>query len=121
MITKNMTLGLGLAIASLFPISAHAHVKIDLAEPKADSELSVAPKTISLRFNETLEPAFSKIALVDANSAPIKLPKATVDKTDAKTLSTQLPTLRAGQYLVRWSTMSRDGHKVKGEYRFRVK
>ena len=43
------------------------------------------------------------------------------DRADPKSLSTQLPALSAGQYLVRWSTMTRDGHKVMGEYRFKVK
>ena len=121
MITKHGVFALGLAIGSLAASAAHAHVKIDVAEPKANSELSVAPKAISLHFNETLEPAFSKIVLLDAKNATIKLPKAVLDQANAKILSTQLPVLRTGQYLVRWSTMSRDGHKVKGEYRFSVR
>lgn len=119
--TRNIVLALSLALGSLTANLAQAHVKIDTAEPKADSELSAAPKQIRLHFNETIEPAFSKITLFDAKSAAVKLPKSVVDKTDTKTMSTQLPALRAGQYLVRWSTMSRDGHKVKGEYRFKVK
>ncbi|WP_426175299.1 copper homeostasis periplasmic binding protein CopC [Massilia sp. TWR1-2-2] len=119
--TRNIILALSLAIGGLTANLAQAHVKIDTAEPKADSELSAAPKQIRLHFNETLEPAFSKITLFDAKSAAIKLPKTVIDKADIKTMSAQLPALRAGQYLVRWSTMSRDGHKVKGEYRFNVK
>lgn len=121
MTIKSIVLVLSLATGVLSANWAQAHAKIDTAEPKADSELSAAPKEIKLQFNETLEPAFSKIELLDAKNVAIKLPKAVVDKVDAKTMSAPLPELRAGQYLVRWTTMTRDGHKVKGEYRFKVK
>ena len=121
MTTKSFVLVLSLAIGSMATGLAHAHAKVETSEPKADSELSQPPKEIRLHFSDTLEPAFTKIVLLDAKNVSIKLPKAVVDKADAKTVSTQLPVLRAGQYLVRWSTMTRDSHKVKGEYRFKVK
>lgn len=119
--TRTLTLPLALAIASLAAPLAHAHAKIDAAEPKAGSELASAPKEIILHFNEKLEPAFSKIELFDAGNAPVKLPKALLAKADPKTMATPLPPLPAGQYQVRWTAMARDGHKVKGEYRFKVK
>ena len=121
MTTKNLALILSVALGSLSAGGAHAHAKVDTAEPKANSELSQPPKEIRLHFSDTLEPAFTKIMLHDAKGVAIKLPKALVDKSDAKTASAQLPVLRAGEYLVRWSTMTRDSHKVKGEYRFKVK
>lgn len=119
--TKNIVLSGVLAIGSLAAATAHAHAKIETAEPKPSSELMTAPKEISLHFNEQLEPAFSKIEVFDAKNVALKLPKAAVDKQDPKTMSTQLPLLRSGQYLVRWSTMTHDGHKAKGDYRFKVK
>lgn len=121
MTAKNFVFVLTLAIGSLTASWAHAHAKVETAEPKADSELSQPPKEIRLHFSDTLEPAFTKIALLDAKNVAIKLPKAVVDKADGKTVSAQLPVLGSGQYLVRWSTMTRDSHKVRGEYRFKVK
>lgn len=121
MISRNILVALTVFVASLAATGAQAHAKIEAAEPKADSELAAAPKQISLHFNEKLEPAFSKIALLDAKNAPIPLPKIAIDKQDSKSMSAQLPMLKSGQYLVRWSTMTHDGHKAKGEYRFRVK
>ncbi len=118
---KRIAFFLTLAIATLTASGAQAHAKIETAEPKADSELRQAPKEIRLHFSDTLEPAFTKIVLLDGKNVVIKLPKAVVEKADAKTVSAQLPVLRAGEYLVRWSTMTRDSHKVKGEYRFKVK
>ena len=119
--TKNIVSVLALGIGSLASAGAYAHAKIEVAEPKANSELAAAPKVISLQFNERLEPAFSKIELFDGKDATIKLPKAAVDQTDPKKMTAQLPSLRAGQYLVRWTAMTHDGHKVKGDYRFKVK
>lgn len=116
----NMHFPIALAVALATPL-AQAHAKIDSAEPKAGSELASAPKQIVLHFNEKLEPAFIKIELFDAGNAAVKLPKAVLATSDRATMSTPLPPLPAGQYQVRWSAMARDGHKVKGEYRFKVK
>ena len=121
MSTKFLFTAMALAIGSLGATGAWAHAKIDTAEPAANSELAIAPKVIKLHFNEKLEPAFSKIELLDAKNLAIKLPKAAVDQADPKTMSAQLPVLNSGQYLVRWSTMTHDGHKAKGDYRFKVK
>ena len=121
MTTRNIVFALSLAIGSLCAGVAQAHATIAIAEPKADSELSAAPKDIRLHFTDTLEPAFSKIVLLDAKGAGVKLSKTVVGKADAKTMSAQLPVLSAGLYQVRWTIMTRDGHKVKGEYRFKVR
>lgn len=118
---KHILSALALTIGSLAGTAAHAHARIEAADPKANSELAASPKVISLQFNESLEAAFSKIELLDAKNVAIKIPKAAVDKTDPKKMSAQLPVLRSGQYIVRWSAMTHDGHKVKGDYRFKVK
>ena len=118
---KKFIFVLSMAIGSLCASLAQAHAKIDVAQPKADSELNAAPKEIRLHFTDTLEPAFSKIVLLDAKNAAVKLPKTVVGKADGKTMSAQLPMLGPGQYQVRWTIMTRDSHKVKGDYRFTVK
>jgi len=100
---------------------AQAHAKIASSEPAPDSALQAAPKAIRLHFNEAIEPAFSKIALFDAQQVAIALPKVALDKDDPKTMSTTVPALTSGSYSVRWSTMTHDGHKVKGQYSFTVK
>ena len=100
---------------------AQAHAKIGATEPKADSELQHPPKEIRLHFNEALEGAFSKIELIDAKGTAVALPKAAVDKDDAKVMFAPVPALQPGEYSVRWSTMTHDGHKAKGHYSFKVK
>jgi methionine-rich copper-binding protein CopC len=119
--TKNSIAALTLAAAAVAASSAQAHAKIESSQPKADSELQAAPKEIRLKFNEALEPAFSKIILVDAKDAEVALPKITFDKSDPTVMFTPVPTLPAGQYRVRWLTMAHDGHKAKGQFAFRIK
>lgn len=100
---------------------AHAHAKIASSQPAANSELTSTPTEIRLQFNEALEPAFSKIELVDAKQAPVALPKVALDKADPKVMVTPVPALTPGQYEVRWSAMSRDGHKTEGHFAFALK
>lgn len=118
---KNMVAAIALAVVGASSSVAQAHAKIASTEPKADSELHSAPKEIRLHFNEALEGAFSKIELVDAREVSVKLPKTAVDKSDPKVMFAPVPALQPGQYSVRWSTMTRDGHKAKGQLSFKVK
>lgn len=110
-----------LAFAAIATSNAQAHAKLEASEPRAGSTLSSAPKEIRVKFNEALEPAFSKIRLTDAGNAEVALAPAKVDGADPKTMSASLPALRAGQYHVQWTTMTHDGHKSKGEFSFNVK
>jgi methionine-rich copper-binding protein CopC len=112
-----MTLAAAASAASV----AHAHAKIASSEPTPDSAMQGAPKAIRLHFNEALEPAFSKIELFDEKQAAVVLPKVAVDKEDPTTMSTTVPALKSGKYSVRWTTMTHDGHKAKGQYSFTVK
>ena len=109
----------GMLFAAAAP-GANAHAKIAQAEPKPQSELSASPKEIRLRYNEALEPAFSKIELVDAGQKLVALPKAKVDSAEPAVMHVALPALKPGAYRVRWAAMTHDGHKVKGEYSFTV-
>lgn len=109
------------AAALLFAAAspAFAHAKLESSDPRAGSTVASAPAALRLTFNETLEAPFSKIGLSGA-AGPVTLPKAQVDKANPKVLSVPLPQLAPGQYKVQWSTVTRDGHKVRGEFDFRI-
>jgi methionine-rich copper-binding protein CopC len=108
-------------LASTVASSAWAHAKLQASEPKAGTTVAAAPTAIRLQFNETLELPFSKIKLVNAEEATIEPSAIALDKADPKAMVATVPALPAGPYRVLWSTMTRDGHKVKGEYSFTVK
>ena len=110
-----------LAAATVIAPAAWAHAKLIAAEPKAEATVATAPATIRLQFNDVVELPFSKIKLVDTREATIEAAAIALDHTDPKTLVATVPTLPAGLYRVVWSTVTRDGHKVKGEYSFTVK
>lgn len=100
---------------------AWAHAKLQASTPKADSVVSPAPAQLRLQFNEPLELPFSKVKLVDDKGLPVAPAKTAVDAADPKTLVATLPALHPGAWRVQWTTVTRDGHKVKGEFGFRVK
>jgi methionine-rich copper-binding protein CopC len=119
--TKHLIATLAFLTIGAASAGAQAHAKIETSQPKANSELTSAPAEIRLQFNEALEPAFSKIELLDATQAAIALPKIALDKADSKVMFAPVPTLQPGRYEVRWSTMTHDGHKAKGRFAFSVK
>lgn len=121
MVCKYVRVAIMLVVAVGAAPLVQAHARLQVSQPAASSELSGAPKEIRLRFNERLEPAFSKIQLVDPNDAVLSLPKIEFDKADPTVMFAAVPPLRPGLYRVRWSVMAHDGHKVKGEFAFRIK
>lgn len=118
---KHMLAAAAMILASTFSSLAHAHAKLEASIPKANAIVAPAPKEVRLQFNERLEMAFSKIKLVDGKGAAIGPLKVDLDKADPKVMVASLPALPAGAYRVQWTTLTRDGHKVKGEFSFQVK
>jgi hypothetical protein len=100
---------------------AFAHAKLESSSPQANSVVSPAPAQVRLQFSDPLELPFSKIKLVDESGAVVTPAKITADPANPKVLVAPVPALKAGAYRVQWSTVTRDGHKVKGEFSFRVK
>jgi methionine-rich copper-binding protein CopC len=115
---KRLIIAGAFALAGFAASGTQAHAKLESSEPRASSTLDAAPKQIRLHFNEPLEAAFSKLKLTAANDGEIALPRVDVDKA---TMVAPVPALPRGEYRVQWSAMTHDGHKVKGEFTFRVK
>jgi methionine-rich copper-binding protein CopC len=118
---KHLFLAAAVAAGSMLTAPAWAHAKLVAAEPPAAAVLSAAPATIRLQFNDNVELPFSKVKLVNAKDAVIEALAIVPDKNEPKALIATLPPVPAGAYRVVWSTVTRDGHKVKGEYAFSVK
>lgn len=118
---KHLSTAAAVLLASVMSSAAHAHAKLEASVPKANETVATAPKEVRLQFNEPLEMAFSKIKLVDGRGATIDPLKLAVDKDNAKVMVASLPALASGTYRVQWTTLTRDGHKVKGEYSFQLK
>jgi methionine-rich copper-binding protein CopC len=107
--------------ACLLAPSAWAHAKLVAADPVAQAALAAPPATIRLQFNDNVELPFSKIKVVDVKDAATEALAIKLDAAEPKALIATMPALPSGSYRVIWSTVTRDGHKVKGEYAFSVK
>ncbi|MDW3688950.1 copper homeostasis periplasmic binding protein CopC [Cupriavidus sp. CV2] len=121
-LTQRMLLGMTTAITiGLAPAIAFAHGKLESADPAAGSTIDAPAGPLRLTFNEDLEPAFSNVTVADASGTAVTKEKAKVDSTNPRVLTVAVPKLASGSYDVRWTVMTHDGHKVKGDYKFAVK
>ncbi|MBI3635259.1 MAG: copper resistance protein CopC [Candidatus Rokubacteria bacterium] len=98
--------------------AAFAHSLLLEASPPADAEI-VAPRAVSLRFNNRVEKRLSKLRLVDPEKRAILLPVALVGAADRLEAPVTSP-LAPGPYRLEWRVLSTDGHVVTGTYGFRV-
>lgn len=121
MIAKRLCQAAVLALTMAVSTAAHAHAKLESSYPKANTVVEVASKEVRLQFNEPLEMAFSKVKLIDAKGATVEPVKLELAKEDPKAMVATMPSLASGAYRVQWTTVTRDGHKVKGEFPFQVK
>lgn len=120
--TPKTLIGIATAVVIGFtPVIALAHGKLESAVPAAGSTVDAPVSSLRLTFNEDLEPAFSNVSVVDANGTAMSKEKAKVDSSNPRVLTVAVPSLSAGSYVVRWTVMTHDGHKVKGDYKFAVK
>jgi methionine-rich copper-binding protein CopC len=96
---------------------ADAHAKLRSTVPAADAQLTAAPQTLILTFNEDV-----RLAVLTLSSSGKEIP-LNLDRSAAAApqVSIPLPPLAAGKYQVQWSALSPDdGHVVKGSYSFTI-
>lgn len=119
--TKRMLVAAFIAIAGAASPALQAHTRLESSSPQANAVLAKAPQEIRLRFSEPLELPFSKVKLLDRRGSTIAPSRIEADRSNQKVLVAALPVLKPGPYRVQWTTVTRDGHKVKGEFGFTVK
>ena len=99
---------------------ALAHAKLLSEVPAADAAVSVAATTpiteLRLTFSEALDVAFSKVEITDGSGQAVAGTLA-LDAADNTVLIVALVSpLAQGTYMVKWTAVSDDGHKVSGDY-----
>lgn len=110
----------GLAALVAMPALAW-HNHLTKSSPAEDEQLAESPKVIRLWFSEKVEPKFSSISLMRADSSRIEIGKVAATD-DPKSITATVPSaLAPGGYLIRWRTAGDDGHAVRGTYKFSVK
>ena len=97
-----------------------AHAVLDKATPAARSTVRDPPARVTLRFSERLEPAFSKLQVLDARGRRVDNDDASVTGNDGSVISVSLRTLSPGVYTVKWRVLSVDSHVTEGDFTFNV-
>jgi copper resistance protein C len=100
--------------------SASAHAHLEQASPAVSGTVTEPPATITLRFSEKLEAAFSSIEVQDDTGRRVDKGKVSLDPNDAKVLRIDLKVLSPGLYKVIWRAISVDTHTTTGDFTFHV-
>ncbi len=110
-----------LTISLIFVGVALAHALLVRSIPEANATLDRAPAQVELFFSEAIEPAFSKLQVLDSRGQPVDNNDTKVDPIDPTHLSVSLRSLSDGIYTVAWKTLSAvDSHVTQGSFPFAV-
>ena len=99
---------------------AQAHAVLDRTSPANGSTVSMAPATVSLRFTDELEPAFSTVQVIVRSGKRVDFGDAKVDPSDPTRLRATLHALSPGTYKVIWHVVAVDTHRTGGDFTFTV-
>lgn len=107
-----------LSTAILFSAWANAHVGLISSTPMDGEKLSESPVEISMNFSGKVRLAKVMLHSGDGKMHPIDFsmsmtPKSVYEITIKNDLST-------GDYTVHWTAMGGDGHKISGDFSFKV-
>jgi methionine-rich copper-binding protein CopC len=108
------------------PITAQAHAQLMRSKPVNGSALDRSPRQIEVWFSELLEDGFNVMQVFAVKPseagqhADLVKGKPRLDGKDRTHLMVDVPPLAAGEYIVQWRVLSRDGHSAPGRIRFRV-
>jgi copper resistance protein C len=107
-------------LAAMIASHAGAHAQLERAVPAAGSAVRESPPRLKLWFSQRLEPAFSKIRVLNSKGKQVDNGDSQVDRADARQLGVSLPKLAPGTYRVRWRVLSVDTHVSEGHFTFDV-
>lgn len=107
-------------LCGLTPATAVAHAYLVASDPPHRAVLDAAPAAIRLQFSEPVEAAFAKLDLRCEGKPAAGALKGSASR-DRRTLTAALPAELAGECLLAWSIVARDGHRTRGELSFRVR
>lgn len=109
----------GAVLCADIPV-AGAHAFLDTANPAVGATLKSPPAEVSITFTEALEPAFSRITVVDESGQRVDLGNDHAASDNPMRFSVGLKALKPGSYKVLWQVTSVDTHKTKGSYAFTI-
>ena len=107
-------------LSALATTPAVAHAFFDHAIPAVGSTVHAPPHEVRLWFTQALEPAFSRLQVLDAGGKRVDSGDGHVDANDRTVLTATLAVLAPGAYRVVWRVVSIDTHVTEGDFTFDV-
>lgn len=96
--------------------AAHAFPKSET--PPAGATVNSPPRVI-IDFDAPVEQLFAKLQVLDGAGNDIAAQPPAID-SEKNEMSAAMPSLKPGDYTVKWSVVSNDGHRTEGSYTFTV-
>ncbi len=110
-----LTLICGLALLLGSGVAA-AHTRLVSSDPADGSTRDTGPTTVSLVFNEAMEPGFSTVTVIGPDGADYRTGDV---RADGGTVTVDVAPLGpAGRYEIGYRVISADGHPVTGSVSF---
>ncbi len=107
-----------LAAMSVLAGTAFAHAVLTKATLDASDVKANVATTVVLSFNSRIEPAFTKITLVDSARTERSLASRPGERPND--VEVALPALSPGSYGLRYRVLAADGHVTESLLRFKV-
>ncbi len=124
--TRPVLLGIFALLTAAGAHQAHAHARVVRTQPPNQARLAAPPQQIELWFDELLDDGFNSVEVFPAS----ELTRGTrtnrarglphLDAQDHTHVIVPVQSLPAGEYVVEWRVLSRDGHSAPGRVRFHV-
>ncbi len=100
---------------------AYAHPSFIRSDPPANTTLAESPPTVTVWFDEAIEPDYGLVAVYDTQGQRVDNFNTQYIAGNEPSLVATLPPLPQGSYVVTWRVLSTvDGHAVGGAFAFGV-
>ncbi len=112
---------LAFAVVAATALPASAHASLLSTEPSPDGVYAKSPSAVTLRFSEPVEVSLGGVQVFDAKTekrvanGPPEHPNG-----EGSFVTSDLPDLSNGTYVVTWRVVSADSHPVEGAFTFQV-
>lgn len=91
------------------------------SEPPAAAELSIAPGSVTIRFNSRIDHARSLLQLIGPEGRQLTLDIAAAGEPTVVTAPVPAsPPMAPGAWRLRWQVLAIDGHITRGDIPFTV-
>src|SRR3954451_24963006 len=107
-------------LVAVFAAPASAHAELLSTDPSNGGVYDSPPKAITLRFSEGVEVALGGIRVYTSDRERVVTGKPEHPNGQQSVVTTSLPKIGDGTYVVTWRVISSDSHPIDGAYTFQV-